>query len=168
MTDVSIARAIRGLILLACLPIVVWCSGCNMTPMQKARTIVAASAEAVVGTDRVIAPRYAAAVAGGDQSEIRAYNAAVETLLLARATIMAAERSLDAAEAAGDGEVPAVIACIVSAVQRLIDVLPSIGVDMPQSLTVVLSMASAFADGVCDAHLGETTEGIPHASEVLP
>lgn len=168
MSEPSLSKAVSGLMLAACAAVVIVCQGCALTPMERARTIVEASAEAVVGVDRVIAPRYAAAVAAGNESEIRTYNRVVETLLLTRSAILAAELSLDAAEAAGDGEVPRVVACIVSAVQRLIDALPTIGVEMPESLVVVLSMASAFADGVCDPHAGEATEGIPHASEVLP
>ena len=168
MSEPSRSKAGGGLILAACAAVLVWCQGCALTPMERARTIVAASAQGVVAVDGIVAGAYEAVSANGGELERARWNRVITSILVARSTILTAELALDAIDAGGDGSVGSVVACIVGALDSLIDLLPEVGVDVPHAVTIVLSMASAFADGVCDPHAGETTAGLPHASEVMP
>lgn len=151
MTDIPITHAIRGFILAALLPLVVWCHGCATTPMERARTIVDVSAEAVAATDRIVTPRYAAALGAASTSPetLRRWSATVEALVLTRDALLTAEAALDAIEAGAEGDPARVVGCVVVALQRLLGALPEVGVELPEALVVVLSMAAPFGAS-CD------------------
>ena len=166
MTDVSPLRALRGLILAVLLPVVVWSQGCAETPMGRARTVVSVSAQAVVAVDRTMAPRYAEVAATGTPAEQRRWNAAVSSLLLTRSALLTAEAALDAIDAGGDGEIRGVMACVVQAVKRLIEALPTIDVEVPEAVTLVLGLLGAYA-GDCAPADHAVTDGVPAMSEVV-
>lgn len=147
MTDVPITHAIRGFLLAALVPLVVWCQGCSLTPMERARTTISVSAEAVVAVDRIVTPRYAAALGAGNANpaELARWERVAETLILTRSAILVAEASLDAIEAGGDGDVSRVLACVAASVLRLVDALPEVGVELPEALTLVLGLLGGHA-----------------------
>lgn len=142
--------------------------GCGATPMQRARTTLAVTADAVVAVDRILAPRYAA-VFGADAVDpdvARRWNAAVESLMLTRSALLIAEVSLDAVEAGQDEDYRGVFGCVVSAVQNLLEALPSVGVDPPEALTMVMSLLSSFA-ATCEPADETSIRGVPHVSEAM-
>lgn len=169
MTDVTLSRALRGVVLVLCLPVLVWCQGCAMTPMERARTVVEATAESVVAVDRILAPRYAAVVGAGtaNPAELSRWNRAVEALLLTRAALMTADVALDAVEAGQDGDVAGVMACVAVAVGKLLDALPEVGVDLPDALVMAMRLVTGIASGSCDPGDHVVTDGVPHVSEVV-
>jgi hypothetical protein len=164
----SLDKAWLGVLLAASFVGMLWCQGCAMTPMQKARFALATTGEAVVAADRIIAPRYAAALGAATThpETIRRFNVAVESLLLARSALFIAEASLDAVEAGADDDIRGVMGCVVTAVQRLIDTLPDIGVEVPEALTMVMSLLGAFA-GTCEPADHASTAGVPHVSDAI-
>lgn len=167
MTDVSPLRALRGLILFACFPALVYCNaGCAETPMGRARTVISVSAQAVVAVDRTMAPRYAEVAASGTRDQQRRWNAAVSSLLLTRSALLTAEAALDAIDAGGDGEIRGVMACVVQAVERLVEALPTIDVEVPEAVTLVLGLLGAYA-GDCAPVDHAVTDGVPAFAEVV-
>lgn len=167
MTDVSPLRAVRGLVLFACFPALVYCNaGCAETPMGRARSIISVSAQAVVATDRVMAPRYAEVAATGTPAEQRRWNAAGSSLLLTRSALLTAEAALDAIDAGGDGEIRGVMACVVQAVERLIEALPTIDVEVPEAVTLVMGLLGAYA-GDCAPVDHAVTDSVPSFAEVV-
>jgi hypothetical protein len=142
--------------------------GCGATPMQRARTTLAVTADAVVAVDRVLAPRYAAALGADavDPDVVRRWNGAVEALLLTRSALLVAEATLDAVENGQDADYRGVFGCVVSAVQRLLEALPTVGVDPPEALTMVMSLLSSFA-ATCEPADETSIRGVPHVSEAM-
>lgn len=169
MSEPSASKAGAGLVLALCASVLVWCQGCAMTPMERARTIVEATAESVVAVDRIIAPRYAAVVGAGaaNPAELARWNRAVEALLLTRAALMTADVALDAVEAGQDGDVAGVMACVAVAVGKLLDALPEVGVDLPDALVMAMHLVTGLASGSCDPGDHVVTDGVPHVSEVV-
>jgi hypothetical protein len=166
MTDVSLVRCLRGIALVAFAAIVIPLTGCASTPMSRARTVISVTAESVVAVDLLLAPRYAAlaGAAAADPEVVRRWNAVVTTLLVTRSSLLAAERSLDAIQAGQEGDIRGVLACVGSAVMRLVEALPEIGVRVPEALTMAMQLLSAFS-GSCEPANETSVYGIPHASE---
>jgi hypothetical protein len=168
VTDVSIQQAMRGLLLMFCSCAIIYCGACSATPMSRARTVVSVSAQAVVAVDRVLAPRYAAAMgaAATDPETLRRFNAVVETLLLTRSALLVSEATLDAIDAGEDHEIRGVMSCIVVAIQRLIEALPTVEVDVPEALTMALGLLGSYA-GTCEPVDHGSAEGLPTMDEVI-
>jgi hypothetical protein len=165
MTDVPMTHALRGIaLLLASLFFV----GCASTPMSRARTVLAVTAEAVVSVDRILAGPYAALAAAEnpDPDRVQRWNAVVTTLLLSRSALLTAERSLDAVEAGQAGDIRGVLSCVASAVTRLVEALPEIGVDVPDALMIAMQMIGGFA-GTCEPEHETSTWRVPHVSEAI-
>lgn len=168
MTDVPFTHAIRGVLVAFFASLLLWCQACSATPMQRARTVISVSAQAVVAVDRVLAPRYAAAVgaAATDPETARRYNAVVESLLLTRSALLVAEATLDAVDAGEDHDLRGVMGCVVTALLHLIEALPTVDVDVPESLTMALGLLGSFS-GACEPGDEVSIFGVPHRDEAI-
>lgn len=169
MTDVHPMRAWIGILLAACVAAMLWCSGCApMTPMQRAHVTIATSARMMVGVDHMVSPEFRRVSdnRATEPDKFQTYNRVVTAILVARMAILEAEVSLTAIEEGRDGNVGNVIACVVEAVQNVMSMLPEIGVEVPDAMLTVMSMASAFA-GTCGADHGIDVSSIPHVSDAI-
>jgi hypothetical protein len=139
-----------------------------MTPMEKARFSLSTTAQAVVAVDRIVAPRYAAAVGAehADPETIVRWNRAVEALLLTRSALLVAEATLDAVEAGEDHDIRATMGCVVVAVTRLIEALPTVGIDLPEALVMTLNLLGNMA-GTCEPEAETSVFGVPHISDAI-
>lgn len=161
------AKAWLGILLAA--SFAAWLScGCAMTPMERARTVVATSAQAVVAVDGILAGPYAAlaAEANPDPDKVRRWNATVSSLLLARSSILMAEHALDSIEAGQDGEIHQVLACVAASILRLVEALPEIDVRVPDALVLALNILGTFT-GECTYEPDPEAMGIPHARDAF-
>ncbi len=168
MSEPTARHALRGLALMFFSCFIIYCGACVGTPMQRGRTVISASAQAVVAVDRIMAPRYAAVMGASvvDPEVVQRWNRAVESLLLTRSAILVAEATLDAVDAGEEHDLRGVMGCIVVALQRLIEALPTVGVDVPATLTMALGLLGSFA-GSCEAEDHTALLGVPHVSEAI-
>jgi hypothetical protein len=169
MTDVSPMRALVGALLLLCLPLAIYCGGCaGMTDMDKARLTISTSARMMVSIDHDMNEEFrdVSRNRAEDPETFRRYNRVVTVVLLSRMALLEAEVALEAIEEGRDGNIGNVIACVVEAVQNVMEVLPEVGVEVPDAMLTVMSMASAFA-GTCGADHGIDVSHLPSMSEAI-
>lgn len=123
--------------------------GCAASEMDKARTIVGVSSDITRSISTVIAPHAERALqeAETNPEAARRFNLTLEAIAHLRSTILAAEVILDAIDAGAAHDISQVIGCITSAVMRLVAILPELDVDVPEELTMLLTLLSNFAGG---------------------
>lgn len=151
-----------------CACILLWSAGCASTPMDRARQTIAYTAQATVLVDAALRARYAAVSAEGDAEHVRRFNRLVESLLLTHAAVMSAERALDDVDAMDEPRIGAILACVTSAVLRLLDALPTVGIELPEVVVMLLTAINGVSSATCDPVDHASTFGVPHIMEVMP
>lgn len=140
---------------LAILPAAMLMTGCSIE--RPARTALDVAAHAVVAVDVEVAPRYEAAAdeareAATDRADYEArmarWNAAETALRTARASLIAAESGIDAADT--DGEVRSVVGCVGVALGRVLDALAEVDVQPPAKLHDAIRSFSRLGGLFCE------------------
>lgn len=176
MTDVSLFRALRGIALVAFAAIVIPLTGCAGTEMQRARRGLSTSMQIVQVVDSTFEPRYRAAMArvrSGDVPEdereafIRRWNAAGVAVAGTVAALHTAETTLDAIDRGEEGDIAGVFACVGVAFSHLLEALPTVGVELPPSVNLALTIVMSLAGDRCTPANHGSTQGVPEMSEAI-
>lgn len=124
-------------------------TACSASEMQRARTVVGISADVTRRVSTVVAPHAEHALQNIETNPeaARRFNLTLEAIAHLRSTILAAEVILDAIDAGAEHDISQVIGCVLSAVLRLVAILPEINVDVPEELTMLLTLLSGFSGG---------------------
>lgn len=135
---------------LAAAVIVAICQGCGATPEQVARGTVNAGGIALNEVDKGAADAYIQAADDALNASLTLeeytqrmapWDALVDSLVATETALRVAEDAVDAWDAGGQGEFLVLLGELVSAFNRLLAGLVSLGIDVPQELLDFLQMA---------------------------
>lgn len=161
MTDVPFTHALRGLILAVLLPLVVWSGGCAGNGVGAGRSTIMLLDGAVDQVDEDLdeladAARERALEETRDDPTPDAFDRLMRPWIRVgqamddvRASLATSADVIDAVEAGREGDIVGTIGCAATALTRLADLLPSVGVDVPTRLRNAIAFVRGFAEGVC-------------------
>jgi hypothetical protein len=140
--------------------------GCAATPVQRARTVLTVSGQAVVSVERIFTPRYTEVTTRAlEQSETyeayleatRRWHRGAQAIFLAAATLSSVEGVLDGIDEGLAGDIAGTLACAGIALADMVTALgddpstpePDGLVEIPAGVTMAIGMVRAVAGPLC-------------------